>query len=225
MRMQRSIAAATLCIVLLAIHLGTAPFGLARTAGTFKSYGRVLSRAADSLPSDPGARFQTVVIVNTPTYATFAYSALNRLLHGEPYLSRTLVLGSGDRPIELRRPDESTLVVRPEGGFFAPAGGSTLGSEVERLLFDQRRAFQTLDRLYRDETPMRVGQRIELADVIVEITAITQDGRAAEAAFHFLTDLELPLYRWMRWGDEGYVPFVVPAVGDTVTLAAATVRF
>ncbi len=217
--------ARALCAVLVFIHLGMAPVALARTSGHFKIYGRALARAAASLPSDTAARFQTVLIVSTPTYAVFTYSALMRLLYGEPYLSRTLVLGSGSRPLEIHRPDERTLLIRPAGGFLAPLGGSPPGREMAQVLFDQRCAFRTLDRLYRDHSPMTIGQRIKLLGVTAEITALTADGRPAEAAFRLGMKLETPLFRWLRWEDGEYVPFVLPAVGETLTLPAATVSY
>ena len=94
---------------------------------------------------------------------------------------------------------------------------------MKQVLFDQRCAYLTLDQLYRDNSPMTVGQRIGLIGVTVEITALTDDGRPAEAAFHFLTKLENPLFRWLQWQDDGYAPFDLPAVGQTVTLPAITI--
>jgi len=214
-----------ICVVLAIVHLVLAPVALARTAGYFKKYSHVLTRAADTLPTDPAARLQTVLIVNTPTYALFTYSTLTRLMYGEPYLCRTLVLGSGSCTMELSRPDERTLVIRPEGGYLAPVGGGRLVQEAERLLFDQRRAFLTLDRLYRDTTPMRVGQRVNLIGVTAEITAITDDGRPAEVAFRFAMKLENRLFRWMQWKNGSYVPFALPAVGETIILPAAMIPF
>ena len=70
----------------------------------------------------------------------------------------------------------------------------------------------------RDHTPMRIGRQIELPYVAVEITAITEDGHPAEAAFRFTRELEDPSFRWMQWKDGVYVPFELPPVGNTVTL-------
>ena len=55
--------------------------------------------------------------------------------------------------------------------------------------------------------------------------ALTADGRPAEAAFRLGMKLENPLFRWLRWEDGEYVPFVLPAVGETLTLPAATVSY
>lgn len=223
LRSWRHLPARVVCIFLIFIHLGAAPVTLARTSRSFNRSGRELTRADDSLPSDLAARFQTVLLVSSPTYASFAYSALTRLLNGRPYLSRTLVLGSGTRPIELHRPDERTLRLRPAGGFLAATGALRPGHEVEQLLFDQRRAILALDWLYRDSTPMTPGRQINLLGATAEITAVTDDGRPAEVAFRFATKLESRLFRWMRWDDGAYVPFTLPAVGQTITLPAATI--
>jgi hypothetical protein len=212
-----------LCVVLIIMHLGVAPIALARAAGHLERSKRLIARAAESLPSDTAARFQTVLLVNTPSYATFVYGALTRLLNGEPYLSRTLVLGSGSNPIELHRTDKHTLLVRPLGGFLTSAGGPQPNSAMRRLLFDQRCVYQSIDRLYRDSAPITVGEKISLLGVTVEITALTDDGRPAEAAFRFAMRLESSLFRWLQWEDGAYVPFALPGVGETVTLPAVTI--
>ena len=65
---------------------------------------------------------------------------------------------------------------------------------------------------------MRVGQRIELDGAVVEVTAVTADGRPAEATFTFPTPLEDPSLRWLQWDDGVYASFELPAVGESVTL-------
>ncbi len=217
--------ARALCTFLIVIHLGLAPIAFARTSERFKTNGRFLVRAAASLPSDTTARFQTVVIVNSPTFATYSYSTLMRLMYGDPYLSRTLVLASGSHPIRIHRQDERTLLVRPEGGFLATPCNSQPGGELPQVLFDQRSAYWTLDQLYRDNSPMTIGQRISLIGVTVEVTALTDDGRPAEAAFHFLTKLENPLFRWLHWNHDAYAPFNLPAVGETLTLPPIKISY
>lgn len=59
--------------------------------------------------------------------------------------------------------------------------------------------------------------------LFTEVTAITDDGRPAEAVFHFAAALEDPSLRWLQWENGVYVPFVLPAVGETLTLPAVTV--
>ncbi|UCE59164.1 MAG: hypothetical protein JSU63_17185 [Phycisphaerales bacterium] len=212
-----------ICAVLLVIHLLIAPAHLARTAGSLADTRSALDRVATSLPSAPNAGFQTILIVNSPTYASFAYGVLSRLAQGKPYLSPTFVLGSGSRPIEIHQSDDRTLLVRPNGGFLAPVDSPHRRAEMAHILFNQRRSVETLDRLYRGSTPAAVGQRTQLLCATVEITATTEDERPAEVAFHFRSALEDPLFRWRQRGDGRYVAFEVPAVGQTLTLPPAIV--
>ncbi|MHC4608907.1 MAG: hypothetical protein ACYS7M_00990 [Planctomycetota bacterium] len=214
-----------LCILLIVVHLAVAPLALTQAAGNVERFDGVCARAAASLPSDSAVRRQTVLIVNTPTYYVCAISALIRTLDSAALPLRTFVLGSGIHPMEIRRPDQRTLTIRPAAGFLAPPGSPQPGHEATQPLFDMRYGFPLLDLLYRDQSPMRVGQRIELADLRIEITSVTKDGRPAEATFRFAKALEDPFLRWLRWEDGAYVPFALPAVGETVRLPAVTVPF
>ena len=49
------------------------------------------------------------------------------------------------------------------------------------------------DRLYRDlEHPMALGRRVELTGITATVTALTADGRPAEAEYQFTVPLEHP---------------------------------
>lgn len=69
--------------------------------------------------------------------------------------------------------------------FFRPLSGLTHwldfrlwpGHEAAQPGFDIRHLFQLLDRLYRDASPMRRGERLELTGVTVEVEAVTPAGR------------------------------------------------
>jgi hypothetical protein len=219
------VAGPAICAILLFIHLLIAPLHLMRTAESMADMRGSLDRVAASLPSPSDVGLQTVLIMNSPTYASFVYGVLNRLAQRQPYVNPTFVLGSGSRPIEIQRRDDQTLLVRPDGGFFAPVGSPHGRAEMAQILFNQRRSIETLDRLYRDGAPTMVGQRTQLMCATVEITAITGDGRPAEAAFQFMTDLDNPLFHWLQWRDGRYVPLEVPAVGQTLMLPPALVEF
>ncbi|MBU0756117.1 MAG: hypothetical protein KJ645_13320, partial [Planctomycetes bacterium] len=136
-----------LCGLLLMIHLGLAPWYLNRTADSFKGMGRALEHAASGLPSGLTARFQTGMLINTPGYATWAYGALSRMIKGDQLPVRFMVLGTGGTPLEVCRPDDRTLVIRPEGGFFAMPGPVPPNGEMAQLLFDHKAGFPSLDRL------------------------------------------------------------------------------
>ena len=65
---------------------------------------------------------------------------------------------------------------------------------------------------------MTLGQRIELTGMSAEVITLTDDGRPSEARIRFAKPLEDPSLAWSRWdwGTSAYVPFVPPAVGETV---------
>jgi hypothetical protein len=107
-------------------------------------------------------------------------------------------------PLSIYRPDERTLVVRPEGGFLA----------------------SPFDNVYRDsDHPLKKGERVTLAGMTVDIVEITQDGRPAVAAFRFPCNLEDPSLRWLRWEGKRYAPFELPSVGETGEISAAPPLF
>ncbi len=78
--------------------------------------------------------------------------------------------------------------------------------------------FPFIDRIYCGNRSWVVGQRLDLGYGVVEITAITEDGRPAEATYRFDRVLESRLFRWIQWEDGAYASFQLPAVGETVTL-------
>ena len=100
----------------------------------------------------------------------------------------------------------------------APPGSPRPGSEATQPVFHPSYIFQMLDTLYRDNTSLRVGDRVAYGDATIEVTEVTGDGRPAEVAFRFEVDLEDPTLRWLQWHEGVYVPYVPPAVGETEIL-------
>ncbi|MCP4246339.1 MAG: hypothetical protein GY778_04750, partial [bacterium] len=142
----------------------------------------------------------------------------HRLELGLPVPRRSLSLTPSSCPATLTRIDEHTLVVRPQGGYLPPhrwwpteAGPTPIMSNRYHL--------QHLDHLVRSrDNPMRLGETIELTTAVIEITALTDDGRPAEATFRFRKPLEDPSLRWFRMNRTQYIPFEPPIVGQTVTV-------
>jgi hypothetical protein len=202
------------------IHLVLAPLGLATTVVSVKIFGTFIERAAESLPSEPGVTDQTALIVNTPSVFISIYGPLMQGLEGRPIPSRTLVLGSGIYPMTISRPGPKTLTIRPDGGYIAPPGSPP--TEHEASLADLHPGYfhQMLDRLYRDDTPFQVGDRIAYGVATVEMIQVTDDDRPGAVSFHFAVELDDPSLRWLQWREGVYIPFEPPAVGETVILPA-----
>jgi hypothetical protein len=190
-------------LVLAGIHLGVAPMTLAMwTAypmGDPKLTAQLLVRA----PLDASVEQQDLIIVNAPSVGHAEYLPILRELNGQSVPRRTRVLAPALPSVTIRRPDERTLVVRPEKGYFA----------------------WRFDYLFRSERhPMPLGYKLKLTGVEVEVTGLLPDGRPAEATFRFAVPLEDPSLRWLQWKQGEFIPFTPPAVGQTVQLAPGQLK-
>ena len=186
---------------LVAVHVLFAPLLLAISTMQMRTVQKVVDHYADSLPTDAAITGQRLVIVNPPDAAFMGYLGLMRSIHGLPAPRRSLALAPGTRPLSITRADASTLIVRGATGF--------IHNDLDGLCRDPR-------------DPMPVGTRVALTGVTVEVLATTADAGPSAAAFHFDRPLEDAAVRWMRWEGERLVPFALPAVGETVDLAAQT---
>ncbi|MEM1203974.1 MAG: hypothetical protein AAGN66_12165 [Acidobacteriota bacterium] len=200
--------------VVLPIHLVLPPLSVTAYLTQMQRMEQLIQTTAASLPGDDGASDQEAVVVSTVSGFVSLAAAVVRLSEGGPQPKRSLVLSSSLQGLEIHRPDEYTLVLRPEGGFLTPIRPS---AEEEGPVVDPRRVFSMLDHLFRDPVtrPFEVGQRRSLGGVEVEVLTVSADGRPLEAAFHFKEPLESPRWRWLQWRDGQYRSFVPPAVGES----------
>lgn len=210
------------CWAFALLHLVLAPASLAQAAAAVRLLGSAPETLAASLPRDAAVARQTIVVVNTPSFFMSAFGPTLQLFHERPIPGRMLILASGVCALRIDRPADAVLVVRPEGGFLARRGSPAPAGERQPAL-DVGHMYGVFDTLYRDDTPFRVGDRVELSGVVIEVGAITADGRPAEVAYHFDSTLDDPSRRWLQWRADGYAPFRVPNVGETVLLPAAAV--
>jgi hypothetical protein len=204
--------------MLVVFHLVLSPLSLATTSNKVRVFGDIINGAASSLPSDPSVTDQVALIVNTPTAFVSFYGPLLQALKGHPIPNRTLILGSGIYPITISRPASNVIAIRPDGGFLPPHGNPRPGHEDSQAAFHPVYFFPMLDHLYRDATPFGVGDRISYGGAVVEVVEATENGRPVEIWVHFSVDLEDPSLRWLQWKGGIYVPFELPAVGETVVL-------
>jgi hypothetical protein len=219
----RRLPLATACWAFVFIHFVLSPLALATTTAKVRIFGTIISRAAESLPSDPAVRDQIAIIVNTPSAFFSIYGPLMQALHGRPIPNHTLTLGSGIYPMTISRPAPNCIAIRPDGGYLVPPGSPQPGHKASQTAFHPAYFHQMLDRLYRDATPMKVGERIAYGGATVEVTEVAEDGRPIEVWVHFDVDLENSSFRWLQWKNGVYEPFEPPAVGDTVTLPSVIV--
>ncbi len=193
----RRIVAACFAAVFVLIHLIVAPIGLLLRASYPAGPKAHLEQLLIPAPKDRSVEKQDLVIVNPPLALVLHHLPAAWDLNGQPVPRRLRVLAPGLGPLAIRRPDARTLVVRREEGF----------------------PTSYLDGLFRSERhPMSPGQRVELTGMTVEVLAVTDDGRPAEAAFRFAVPLDDPSLRWLQWKNGAFVPFTSPPIGESVEL-------
>jgi hypothetical protein len=186
----------TMAKLFVVIHLLLAPLLLPLTS--LSPLLSSLEPAIRTLPADPALAQQTLVIVVAPNSFFPALIPYLREQAGQPAPVRLRQLASGLYPVELQRLDPRTLLVRPSGGY----------------LFG-------LDTVFRGPSqPLLPGETVTLSDVTIKITALTPDGRPAEARFQFAEPLEATRWRWVYWQNGQYKPFPLPGVGERVQVSS-----
>ena len=200
-RLLWRIPASGLTWLFLGVHAVLAPLLLPLYSWTPTLLEPYIQGAANSAPMEPGIEQQDFIIVNPPEPFFAQYLPMVRAAKKQPIPNHMRILASGNTHLTLIRPDERTLVIRPETGYFTAP----------------------FDRLYRGaDYPMTLGQKVELSGMSVEITALTRDKRPAEAIFRFDVPLEDKSLRWLQWKDNAYAPFTPPDIGQTMKLSAVT---
>jgi hypothetical protein len=181
---------------------------------------KILKRSIDSFPYGPEMRGRTAIVVSMPTPMLATYVPFSATLEGKVYPERMRVLASSTSAIELRRSDDRTLILKPELGFYpSPRRYSPDGLGQPAPLVHGAYMFQALDNLVRDNAhPYSVGDKIEITDLTIEILKMNDEGKPAEVSFQFARPLEDSSFVWLGWKNWEYVPFKLPAVGETITL-------
>jgi hypothetical protein len=182
----------TLAWLFVAFHAIFAPLALPFRAGNPLGPAWVEQRLYVWRPLGPSLEQKTLVIVNAPSPAHASYLILCRAVSGQSVPRHTRVLAPAIPSVSIRRLDERTLAIRPRGGYLR----------------------WPLDRVFRSEhRPLAPGEQVGLTGMTVTITAVTADGRPAEATFRFDVPLESPDLVWLCFRGDGFKPFTLPGVG------------
>ena len=164
---------------------------------------RMLGRANQSVSGDASVTTRSVVLVNPPLDPFAGYFLMYRAVAGERRPKHLRWLATGVTDLYIERVDEQTLRIRPGAGFLSSTSQMMLRSPAH---------------------PMRLGERIALSGMTIEVSDLGPDGRPLEIVVRFAQKLEDPSLEWLKWGEHGYVPFQLPKVGETVVLPAANMR-
>ncbi len=169
----------------------------------------------------PGVERQDVVIANAPSPGQFIYVPSLRASVGQPLPAHMRILAPAHSAVTITRVDGHTVIVRPERGYLLRPDAPL---EAERNYFPLVHpvyASRYGDGFTRSGAfPMAQGQQVTLTGMQVEVTALTDDGRPAEARMTFSRPLEDPSLRWLQWDWDrnAYIPFALPAIGETARI-------
>lgn len=146
---------------------------------------------------------KTLVFINPPNAFSVGFSTVicRELGLQQPKTAYALSSGSGS-PMTVRRVDAQSLEIVPDVGFISIH----------------------LDRLYRGQThPMQVGDRVQTDDMTAEVLSLTEDRRPLRVRFTFSHPLDDSSFAFLAWNNDrkGYVPFDMPAIGQSVRLDVA----
>jgi hypothetical protein len=207
-------SARTLAVILVGMHAVLSPFLLIVSHTVLD---RLFGSTTD-LGVLSGTEQRDVVIVNMPSPGNMIYILGQRATYGESEPAHIRALAPGYDSVIVTRVDARTLAVRPEHGYLASSGVRGKPRRVFPLVHPAY-GYRYGDGLFRSEAhPMSLGQRVELTGMVTEVTALTDDGRPAEARMQFAMPLEDPSFIWLQWdwGKETFVPFEPPEVGESV---------
>ncbi len=190
-------------VLLVVVHGIIAPLLLPLNAVSAATAEPYIQKAVNDAPLGPDLAAQDLILVNPPIMF-YAHALLTvRTLEGVPMPRHLRVLAPGLVQLEVSRPDERTLVIRPDGGFLAFPFDNLFRKEGDRFY---------------------PGERVELTNLSVEIVGLTADGRPSEVAFRFSVPLEDPSLKWLKWEDGTYAPFEPPKPGSRILLKAAQLK-
>ncbi len=184
-------------VLFMIIHLVIAPVGLVLRSAYPFGPPKFMDRFQVRTPLDDSITEQDLILVNPPMPLLNCYFPVMRILQDQPLPRHMRMLAMGLYPVTMDRVEERTLIIRPKFGYLVGMA----------------------DALFRDSYhPLRLGQKVELTGLTVEVTELTADHRPAVAAFHFDVPLEDKSLRWLYWHYGQFVPFTPPPIGQTVTL-------
>lgn len=148
-----------------------------------------------SLPDDLTDR--TVVIVAAPDLFASTFLPLWRGALGLSVPPRTVALYNGFETLTVIRETGQSLVLEVKSGM--------LGVWTDALVREKSH-------------PFKVGQTIDRAATRFTVLAVTADGTPTRVRATFNTDLSADTVSFWYWRPGGYVPFQLPARGDSTEI-------
>ncbi|MGA2787321.1 MAG: hypothetical protein ABSF60_07315 [Verrucomicrobiota bacterium] len=210
-RLTYRIPAWIACGLLLLLHIPAAIAGRVLTAEVIASGSRDM-RSFINLDKSLDVENKNVIVVNAPCAITLAYMPFYKAYYHQP-LPRTLrTLVPGCTSFDVQRTDEQTLVIQSRASDIFTC--DDVGSAHIAYVFSACNVAVGVPKSQK-------GDRHDFDGLTVEVLEANAADVATCVAFRFDTSLDAPDFHWVRfdWRTFSYQPFVVPAIGQSVTLA------
>ena len=157
-------------------------------------------RIAATLPDGPDTAHQTVVVLNAPFDMLAGMLPILRVAKRAPIPAHLYFLYTGTEDIDVSRTDANTLDIRSKRGWLYDVGNRGGRS-----------------------APFRIGESVDLAQMRTQVRGLTEDGRADDVRFSFLSNLDDPSLIFMAWGSHGLERRAPPPVGGEMTVPKAPI--
>ena len=205
-----------LCVALLVIHIGVAGIARVRMPDMVHTMIKNTEKAVET-GLLPGLNSQDLVLVNTPLPVGFTGEYYLRSVQGQPLPKAVRALSLALSPTKIIRTDQKTLMLRACSGSLL-----SLAHEQKTHFLHGVYYLEHINSLFHSAGhPMRIGDRLELTRMSIEITDVDDQGHPAEVLFTFAVSLDAPSLRWLQWDwkKHSFIPFNVPAVGQSCEIA------
>jgi hypothetical protein len=204
--------------VLVILYMVVSPIMVLSQPGIWQASTDAQRQALD-FGGDPALTNQHVYIVNPPCVALYIVGAFWKAFTDEPIPESINYLSPGFTPVTIQRVDDRTIRVTPESGYSPPPGMIVDPASGELVPIGEENVYRTIDRsfYYDPDYLTEVGQTVTLSEFTVEVAAMTDDGRIAEAIFTFAEPLESDRYVWLvvDAASQSYERVEMPPVGES----------
>lgn len=158
-----------------------------------------------------------VVAVNSPAPLFLIGLPAKTALEGRGVPRSLRVLAPAFSPLKVTRTADKSLEVR------AITGSLLFWERPEEIWLHFIFFLEDFNTIFRDpRNGFEVGEKVELDRLAIEVKAVDADGQPVAVEFRFDVSLDDPSMRWFVWQydlKKPYVPFGVPAVGESVEVA------
>jgi len=167
-----------------------------------------------------------VIFVNPPGSFMTAFTRLNAYDDHEEFPAHVRMLTPGMDIIEMKRIDETTLIVKPQHGYLRPPGPTLQDKGTIEQHINFRNQFKHFETLYRPiDYNLPKNWSIEFEDMTIKFIELFPDGRPAIAQFRFTEPLDGEHYCWYVWNPQYEAQrFKPPRIGETVFLEPKRMR-